>query len=77
MQVKGVASVTRREMRAYTCRDTNREVVLVVHACFMTRQLLELPYLFMYLQSEWQRFSSSQGECKTPNFEESLKANGL
>jgi hypothetical protein len=43
MQAKGVASVTRREMRAYTCRDTNRELVLDVHACFMTRQLLELP----------------------------------
>jgi hypothetical protein len=43
MQAKGVASVTRREMRAYTYRDTNRELVLDVHACFMTRQLLELP----------------------------------
>jgi hypothetical protein len=44
MQAKGVASVTRREMRVYTCRDTNRELVLAVHACFRSRQLLELPY---------------------------------
>jgi hypothetical protein len=56
MQAKGVASVTRRDMIAYTCQDTNRELVLVVHAGFMTRQLLELPYSFMYLRSEWQRF---------------------
>jgi hypothetical protein len=42
MQAKGVASVSRREMGAYTCRDTNRELVLAVHACLMTRQLIEL-----------------------------------
>jgi hypothetical protein len=73
MQVKGVASVTRREMRAHTCRDTNRELVLAVHTCFMNPPVTRTAVFILYLRSGWQRFSSSRVNARLQISKKALK----